>query len=771
MASPVAGIAPMPSQPMSNPSASQMSPNVHALVTTGEEAEMRLEPPPIDRNKIRSLGAKLSSDFNNYESYRRNAEMRWARNLRQFLGEYDPEVKNLIDSKRSLAYPRITRVKCMSMLARLMNLLFPTSEKNWGIAASPVPNLDTVELNQVLQEVQQQEQQVEVTGDMIEQAVMNFATGRAGALEKEIEDQLAEIGGARHLDYVALCRRVLMSGVLYGVGVLKGPFVRMQRQRTWQQMPGPMTFNPQTGQPQMQPPTWQAVESEAYRPQFEFVPLWDYYPDMSAKHWHQMDGQFHRMVVSKSQLREYADRPEFFGECVREILQNMPQGNYKEKTYETELRVIGVQSNVNPHTGNKFEIIIWDGFVNKDYIKAAGIELPQGLEDDLVEASVWMIGNEPIRCDLSPWVELEPTERVQMYHHFVFEEDDSSLLGNGLPNIIRDSQMSISASTRMLLDNASVVCGPNVEVNMDLLEPGQDFKSIQPYKVWLRNGTGQEAGYPAVKNVDINSHITELSGVVKMFMEFADAETFINPATGGDMQQGPSEPFRTAAGASMLHGLAALPFKDVVRNFDTFTMSVMNSLVLFNKHFNPKPPLKGDFQPVARGASSLIAKEVRGIAYDNLANSLQPEERPYVQWHQLLKERMAVRDMDINKVIVSDIQAKQIDANQSQKAQEQAADMKELMKAEVRKLLADAAKALTQSDKNTAASEVAVINTILAGLEKGVTPTDIHAARAGGGVPPHVADRIQRESSAITAKASADQSRANQSKAPDSRSK
>ena len=36
------------------------------------------------------------------------------------------------------------------------------------------------------------------------------------------------------------------------------------------------------------------------------------------------------------------------------------------------------------------------------------------------------------------------------------------------------------------------------------------------------------------------------------------------------MAQAPSEPMRTAAGASMLRGDAALPFKDIVRSFDTF---------------------------------------------------------------------------------------------------------------------------------------------------------------------------------------------------------
>jgi len=750
---PVAGVHPMPAPPMSNPSPSALAPSLTPIpadqdfeVAGALEAGLRLAPPPIDKSKLASLGAKLSADFRSYENYRRNQEMKWARNLRQFLGEYDPDVVSQIDKSRSQAYPRITRVKCISMLSRLMNLLFPTSEKNWGIQASPVPNLEMDDLQQVLQQTQQEcaQKGEPCTGETIEEAVYNFAVGRAKNLELEIEDQLAEVGGNRNLNYVALCRKVLLSGIMYGAGVLKGPFTRTQVQRRW--MPTPQQIDPMTGQPT--PPGWQAQVFEAFRPQFEFVPIWDYYPDMSAKHMAQMDGQFQRMVMSKSQLRELADRPEFMKDQILKILQENPQGNYKEKTFESELRVIGVHSNVNPNLGRKYELVVWDGYIATDYLKAAGIVLPQDLSADMADASVWILGNDVIRCDLSPWVELEPDQRIQIYHHFIFEEDDSTLLGNGLPNIMRDSQMAISAASRMLLDNASVICGPNLEINMDLMVAGQDFSSIQPYKIWYREGMGQEAQWPAVKNVEINSHLPDLQAVVKMFMEFADNETFVNPATGGDMQKGPSEPFRTAAGASMIQGMAALPFKDVVRNFDVFTTSVVSALILFNKHFNDKTDVQGDFTPVARGSSSLIAKEVRGMAYDQLAQTLQPEERAYVKWHSLLYERMAVRDIDLEKALCSENEAKQIDQAQSQKAQEQAAQMQELLRAEVRKLLADATKSLTQADSNSAKAEVATYNAILAGLESGVAPADIHAAKSGAGIPPAIAQGFRDTSGA-----------------------
>jgi hypothetical protein len=85
------------------------------------------------------------------------------------------------------------------------------------------------------------------------------------------------------------------------------------------------------------------------------------------------------------------------------------------------------------------------------------------------------------------------------------------------------------------------------------------------------------------------------------------------------MQKGPSEPFRTAAGASMLRGDAALPFKDVVRNFDAFTESVIGSMITFNHKFNGNAAIKGDFTPMARGATTLVAKEVQGMQIDEMA--------------------------------------------------------------------------------------------------------------------------------------------------------
>ena len=70
--------------------------------------------------------------------------------------------------------------------------------------------------------------------------------------------------------------------------------------------------------------------------------------------------------------------------------------------------------------------------------------------------------------------------------------------------------------------------------------------------------------------------------------------------------------------------------------------------------------------------------------------------------------------------------------------------MDELMRAEVRKLLAEAVKAITQSPKNAAAADTAVYNAILSGLEKNVSPVEVAESRAGAGVPKGVVQRTQQ---------------------------
>lgn len=663
----------------------------------------------IKPDELKQLGQKLTRDFDRYASDRLVAEQRWLKNLRQYLGQYDPEITSKLSADRSKAYPRVTRVKCISVLSRVMNLMFPGNEQNWELKASPNAEMAPEDVQAAMQKAMKAQQELGLPPaadeEMMDAAVQQLADERAADLSELIADQLEELGGDQTQDHIALSRAVVKSGILYGLGVLIGPMVKTERRTVWS--PDPAT----------QQPVPQVLES--YKPVYEFLPVWDFYPDMSAKNFISQDGYFTRSVMTRSQVRKLADRPDFIGASIKQYLKDNVDGNYSPRQYETELRGMGNKINAEAMGADrgKYEVLVWHGPISGTMLAAAGAEVDPDKMADEFDADVWMIGSNVIKADINPWKKLGVD--VRTLHTFLFDEDDTSPVGNGLPNVMRDSQMSIAAATRMLLDNASVICGPNMEVNIDLLRSDQEMSSVHAYKVWYREGGTSDAAYPAVRNIQIDGHLSELMAMIDMFMRFADMETFVGPMTGGDMEhKAPSEPMRTAAGASMMRGDAALPFKDIVRNFDTFTQSMITSLVQFNRKFNPSKVAEGDFNVIARGATSLIAKEVRGMQLDQLAVSMTPEERMHVDERKMVEARFRVRDLSGLLVPASEAKRRQEAANQQLQARQ--AQETEAQTAVNRKTLADAVKAISQSNKNTANADATTSKAALELIEKGM---------------------------------------------------
>jgi hypothetical protein len=684
--------------------------NTSALTPPGVDVPGEAPLKRLDSNVLRELGSSLMRLFDLYAQDRQLTELKYIRNLRQYLGIYDPEVEQELPKGGSRAYPRITRVKCISMLARIMNLMFPGNERNWECNASPSAEMSPDDVKQAVADLQAQygkdgQQAPELSDELIDAAVQRLADNRAAALSKLIDDQLQEIGGDQTLDYISLNRKVAFSGIQYGLGVLEGPYLREEKKILW-------GSDGQGG--------FATRERTIRKPLYEFVSVWDFYPDLSAKTLSGGEGYFIRKVMGRADLRKLANRADFFGEEIKKYLTREPKGNYTPKTFESELKVLGTKANVNeqakePH--GKYELIVWKGPVSAQKLSELGADIPQTYMADDIEAEVWMVGGFVIKADVNPWRKMGC--EVKTIHTFVFDEDDTSPIGNGLPNVVRDSQMSVCAAVRMALDNASVVCGPILEANTALLRPGQDTSSIHAYKVFERDDDNpMTAQWPAVREIKIDSHLDELSKLVEMFMAFADMETFIGPATGGDMQKAPSEPMRTAAGQSMVKGDAALPFKDIIRNFDFFTQSVILSLVHFNRKFNPQVVKEGDYDVVARGATSLIAKEVRGMQTDILAQTMTPEDRDWIDEEKFMRQRMAVRDMEGLMVPAEEALRKRA-ARQAAQAQISELEM-EGMRAEIRKTLAEAFKNITQGQKNAAAADAAVANTALEILEVGM---------------------------------------------------
>jgi hypothetical protein len=660
------------------------------------------QPPVIDEVKLDALGTALFRSWGIYVTDRKMIEERWLRNLRQVRKIYDPEILSMIPSDRSKAYPGVTQWMVRGTIARLMQMLWPATEKNYGIKPSPLPDLSQDQLQQVLdglvaQKAQAQQidpSQVRLDDVEIEKAITEFASGKAERMEIKIQDDLEE------MEFITLARKVVKSAVTYNCGVAVGPLHEKVSARKWQQ-------NPYTGK-------YEAVTLDKFKPLFEYLSPWDHYVDMTAVSVDKQDGTFDRHIMIRSEVEALAQREDFLSERVMKYLTDHPAGNYKAQWWESVIKgePKSATAPVATKESRKFEALSYWGAISGHDLKAAGVDIPDDKVGSTFHANAWMLDNIVIKLKLAPF-----GSTIKHHHYFIFEDDDLSILGNGQCDTLRDSQLSICETARAALDNMSVI-GPMVEVNMDLLTPGQDTV-IKKHKTWYREGEGQAASLPAVRNINVESHLPELQSLLGMFMGFAEKESGLPAPSVGDVSGGGSEALRTSKNASMFLGAAALPIRDTVRNYDSFTISVISALVAWNQKYDPNPSRDGDHNVIARGSTSLIAKEVLSTNLNEFRASITPDEMPHLKTRAMLKARMKVNDLPVDELMEDEDVANQ-NIDRVQQAQEQQVQHQaELVQAQVEEALANAFMRAAQARKADSSIGVDVFEAIIKGLEAG----------------------------------------------------
>jgi hypothetical protein len=589
----------------------------------------------LDLQKFRSpLGNELITLFSEFERDKRLTEERWIRDLRQYRGEYDPEVLAKLHPKRSKAFLSLTRTKTKTVAARETDLLFPANgDKNWSIGPSPIPEL----MPEVMESIMLQYQ--EATGEkpseeLVRKFINEEATKRSRNMEQEMHDQLNE------LKYRWIIRQTIFDGNLYGTGILKGPLAKTVKSKRW--LP-----SQDTGE-------WVTVELEKLTPYCENVSVWDVYPDMAARYIDEARGVFQRYVMNRHKVQELGMRPDFNGEAINEYLKQFPEGDAELKTFENDLRGLNntaySQNFGNKHESSgpglidrkgKYELKEYWGFLSADKLRKSGVDIPEEFELE-VAANVWMLGDIIVKANVSH------IEGVKLpYHFYYYDKDDTSIWGEGIPAIMRDAQKLFNASVRAMLDNAAISAGPIIEANTDLLEPNEDPKDLFPFRVFLRDGQGTDAMAQAIRVYSLPSYTNEFMTMIEFFMRASDEVTAIPRYMYGDSQN-VGGAGKTASGLSMLMGAANVTVKDQIKNFDDgITLPFIKGLYFWNMEFNPKENIKGDYQVMAKGSTSLIAREVKAeslITFMNVTNN--PTDLMYTHRDNVLREYTKVLDLD-----------------------------------------------------------------------------------------------------------------------------
>jgi len=659
---------------------------------------------------LSALGPKLLVEFAEAENARQTTEERWLKDLRQFKGQYDPDVLALIGPKRSRAFVRKTRVKVKTANSRVQDLLFPAgSEKNWDVDTTPIPSASPELRAAVVQMLQQvaAQQKITLTREIVDQAVLEQCKKASKGMSKAIEDQLTEVR------YKEVCKQVINSGHLYGTGVLKGPLVeRRVRSR----------FVLEGGK-------W-IEKSEAYIvPFIDYVPLWRLYPDMGAESLEKCRYIYERHQMTHAGLAELAERKSFRRAVIIAYLKAHPRGELAVKLIDNELKIIGDRSEQQGSVDGKFEVLERWGWLTGSELREAGLEVPEDRLHESFFSNVWLLPNgEVIKAVL------QPINGVTWpYHFYYFDKDETSIFGEGLSSVMRDDQTMLNAATRLMLDNGAITSGAMLEVAVGLLSTMEEGADIAPWKVFLRNNTSP--GTPAVRAIEIPSKLKELSGLADRFENNADEVSAIpRYMTGENVSSGAAG---TASGMSMLMGASNIMIKDLISSWDEGdTVPFIGAMYRWNMQFNPDASIKGDFDVKARGTSSLVAREVRAQQLDNFSLAVaNPMDAPFIKRDKLLRQRAEAHELsDIVKT------EEEVLAEQNNEAMQMQQQMQvEMAKAQlgeitrkVELLTAQAAKAMAEVELVKAKAIESKVGAVYSALQAGgVVTTNPGIAPAG----------------------------------------
>lgn len=649
---------------------------------------------------ISALGHVLLAEFAQAEMDRSLTEQRWLTDLRQYKGKYEPDEEAKIGANRSKAFVRKTRVKVKTVDSRVFDMLFPANaDRNWTLEATPVPSVAPEVEQQLRAQLKQALGGQEPDEKEMRQAIKTLVDNSAKAMSDAIDDQLIES------KYKKAAKQVMHSGHLYGTGILKAPLIERKVRTRFVQEAG----------------KW-VMKTESYVVPFvDFVPLWRFFPDMSATDLEDCRYVYERHVMSKAATLALAERKNFDSRKIRDYVTTNPDGAQTRKSIDDDVRTIGDRVSTGLKD-SQYEILERWGWVDAAQLANCGVTVPEHRMHETFFANIWLLPDgEIIRAAL------QPINGVTWpYHLYYFDKDETSIFGEGLAAIMRDDQKMINAGTRMILDNAALTAGPQLEVNMGLLSTSEKADDMYPFKIWARNG--KEPASPAIRVLNIPGKLEELYPIVSMFETNADEVTAIPRFMSGENPtQGAAG---TASGLSMLMGSSNIVMKDLVGGYDIgITTPFIEALYRWNMQFNKNNDVKGDFNIKASGTASLVAKEIRSQQLDIFAQATaNPLDAPFIKRENLLRQRAEAHDL-VNVVKteeeVQDEQNNDMAKQQQQLAQQQQELAMKMQAATLAKLTAEVEKVLADTRRINAEAVAKNVGAVYAATQaSGVASTN-----------------------------------------------
>jgi hypothetical protein len=404
------------------------------------------------------------------------------------------------------------------------------------------------------------------------EADMELVRQAAKGAETWIDDALQKCG------YNSELRSLVDESARLGTGIMRGPLptMRMSRKAT------------EDGY----------IVVEEVVPTSKNISVWGAYPDPACGddiH----NGQFfieHDMMVEK-QVRDLTLLPGYVPEAIEKVIQEGPS------------RSNAIMGLMPPHlsldtSAKRFDVWYYYGILSADDVVAMGCEC--GEIEGGVPAVVTMINDTPVKAHLNPM-----SSGRFPYDFMRWQRTAGSPWGIGIARQIRACQSILNATVRSMMENAGLSSGPQVILGRGAIIPADGKWEVTPRKIWLLK---PDADIPDVSKafnaILIPSNQQELLMAVEFALKMAENVTGLPILLQG--QQGPSGVPETVGGMQILVANASSLLRRMARIFDdSITKPHVTAYYDWMMEFGEDDKIKGDFQVIPRGASALVAKDMR----------------------------------------------------------------------------------------------------------------------------------------------------------------
>lgn len=617
-----------------------------------------------DSAPVTALAGHVTKFWDSAWQAKMPVERQMLANLRARNGVYEPEELALIRSQGgSEIYMMLTSAKCRGAEAWLREILLPDTDRPWGLNPTPMPDLPPGVQNAIIMSITQMAMAAgwEVTDARVDEQLLKLkylATKRMQDLarkiadrhELRIEDQFAEGGWEQALS------DCIFDLVTFPAAIMKGPFLRRTKGRQW--IPGP------NGQ-------WYPHVTDVLKVMYERRSPFDIYPAAKSRgvsHGNLIDRHF----LVRQDIVDMMGTPGYAQDALEQVLDQYGAKGYRSRAMnDTERATLELRQNEWNDPEGDIEAHQFWGSVSGRMLMEWGFQYNVRTEEmgatsriethKEYQVEVWKIGRFVVKAQINP----DPLGQ-RPYDKCSFEEIPGAFWGKGIPEIMSDCQRMCNGASRALANNAAIASGPQTEVNVDRVAPGESITKPYPWKLWQTTTDMTGNNQPAVRFYQPPMNVQELLALYNHFDAQADNVTGFPKYSYGDSRVGGAG--RTSSGLAQLMGNVGKGVRRVVAAMDrNMVRPKVTRTYNFNMEYDPDPSIKMDLEAVASGTAAVLMKSETAMRQkEMLQATLNPIDAQIIGMRgraQMLRPALKNADFPVDEILPDELELQLIAAS------------------------------------------------------------------------------------------------------------